>query len=427
MNTEFHFSARAAKRLVSLVLAAFLVIASAPMFQPGHAAAAPTQVSNRSIELSDASPSGTTITTGVGSGTNVKYELKFTPATQAGSIVIDFCQNDPILADPCTAPSAMNASTATITNVAGTLCGTGWTITASATQIKLADDASTHDILPSTVQTCDISGITNTSTVGTFYARMYTYAGTGWGTYASVTNLGNYVDYGGMAMSITPAITITARVQETLTFCVTTKDPGVAGAGWTAPNDCSSADIAANPPNLTLGHGSPTQILDTSAVDRADVYTQLSTNATHGATVRMRNSNLLCGGLSADGGATCAIPGVGSVAGNSNTAPAAITQGTAAFGVFVSNGYAGLNAANETNDLANTNYNDNIHTTSPGYFYGMDDSGTGVTSQYGDSIVNVSSPVYHAQNHLVFGATAALTTPAGIYTANLSLICTGQF
>src|SRR4051794_27270900 len=139
MNNLFTFDFRAARRILCTMMAALLVVAGLPMVTQNKAYAA--QFTNRSIQMSDSSVSGTSITTGVGSGTNVTYQVSFTPSAtgQASSLVIDFCSQNPIINDTCTTPTSMSAASATLSNVSGTVGGTGWTITPTAGRVKLAD------------------------------------------------------------------------------------------------------------------------------------------------------------------------------------------------------------------------------------------------------------------------------------------------
>jgi len=440
MNNPFTINLRAARRVLYTMVAALLVVASLPLLETGQASAA--QLQSRSIKLSDSAPSGTSITSGVGSGTNVSYLVTFTTGATSGtthSLVIDFCSQDPIIDDTCTAPVGMSASGATLnaTATAGTIQTTtdNWAVTAGASQVKLADDGvSGHGAQQNTTESFTLSGITNpssapcgSSTSCSFYARIYDYANNTWGTYSNAGSVGNFVDYGGIALSTANVITITARVQEQLEFCVSGADPST----WTTTHDCSDPQ-AATLPALTLGHGSPTLVLDASAVDTGDVFTQLSTNATHGAIVTLRNSNTTCtgpggaGGLTADNGTTCAIPPV-----NGGTpGPTQITAGSAAFGMFCEtesvSGIGTIGAVTPTPD-----YNDGTHIpSSPPTYYGMDTtSGTygSVVGTYGSTIATTASPVYRANDEDIFAATASLTTPAGIYTANLDMIATGTF
>jgi hypothetical protein len=184
-------------------------------------------------------------------------------------------------------------------------------------------------------------------------------------------------------------------------------------------------------------------VLDSGNIDTVPIYSQLSTNATHGAVINLRSNpggggtNSTCGGLSADGGTTCAIPPIGAT--NS-----AITAGTAAFGLFVSDGYLDAATALSTGTItAESTYNDgvNVNTAAPTTLhFGMDNTtaeaanGTvpsvytgNVSSTFGTTLAHTTAPTYRVENTYVFGATAALTTPAGIYTANMSMTATGTF
>ena len=421
MVTKFRRLQRIAYTMAAI--AVFFGVAL-PAFRPHLAAAA--QLTTRSITMSDSGQSGGTITTGVGSGTNVKYKFSFVSTTSAQSMIIDFCNTSPLIGDTCTAPVGMSLTGATLTGITGNITAAGWTITTTASQIKLAKG--TGAAATAGTQSFEISGITNPASVvyggtpkpvGTFYGRMYTYADATFGStttaYVSPVSLGDFKDYGGIALATNQIITITAKVQEQLTFCVS----GAAQATWTTNNDCSDPQ-AAVAPALILGHGSPTSILDNSAVDTGTVYSQISTNALSGAAIAIRNSNTTCGGLSADGGVTCNIP-----ANNTGAAtPSAIAAGTAAFGMYVTNGALGVSGLGTV--TADTNYNDGTPT-----HYGMDtettvDTGS-VTGTYGDRVAYSTAPCYRINNNYTFAATASLTTPAGIYTANMDLIATGTF
>ncbi len=437
------------QRVSYAMAAALLLLVTSPLVVPGRASAATFQMSSRSIKLSDSGVSGTTIATGVGSGTAVTYRFTYTPLATSSttkSIVIDFCAESPIIGDTCsnTTPTGMSTTGATVSPVSGTVGASGWTIsTPVANRIKLASDGTTNSIVPGTQQVFDVVGITNPSTLGTFYARMYTYANNTFGTYAdpdpavTAPGPGNYIDYGGIALSTTNTITITARVQETLTFCVTAADPTT----WV---DCSDAAVTAAPPAVTLGHFSgPTRILDAQTVDNnTPIYTQLSTNATSGAIIRIRNSNLTCGGLSADGGTTCAIPAHNAGSGAGPTImQIGQTSGTASFGMFVSN--SGPNTGGVGTLTPSTAYHSDSHCgatsvvfpTCPNtggasdYYYAMDTTtaNNNTIATFGSALASSTGPLYRIDNQYVFAATASLTTPAGIYTANMSMIATGTF
>lgn len=280
---------------------------------------------------------------------------------------------------------------------------------------------------------------------------MYTFPGTTWGTYVDATdvNLDPASDFGGVALSTVAVITITARVQESLTFCVTSADADdwddTANAGANI-GSCSADEVAANPPAVTIGHASTgtTLVLDSQNVDLSNgdetgsdpIYSQLSTNATNGAVINLR-SNHACGGLSADGGATCAIPPIGDTAD-------IITAGTAEFGMFVSESFDNIDTGAATGDIIPSSvYHDpaNVDESDPTQLaLGMDNSTAtaavggsqrtysgSVSGPFGSMIASSSGPTYRIHNRYIFGATASLTTPAGIYTANLTMTATGTF
>ena len=406
MYPEFKFSKKALHRLFYGLMAALLLAVTIPLANMMNASAA--QLSSRSIQMSDSSRSGAGLTSTPGTGTNVSYKVQFTSSSaNIEYVIIDFCDASPIIADSCTTPTNFSATGASASSTTFTVANTTGTTGGFFKANISGYTAGSNDIT--------ISGITNPSSVGTFYARILLFTNANIGTYTSAASPGTYADYGGIALSTTNAITITAKVQETLSFCVTS----AAHNTWTTTNDCSDSVVASNLPALTIGHGSPNKLLDSTAVDTGFVYTQLSTNAINGAIIRLRGGNS-CGGLSNNGGTNCPIPGIGSAA--------QMTAGTANFGLFVSNSVAGPNGVGSL--TADANYNDGVNTNtgSPSTLgFGMDNTYVPNTSTYGDTIAITNSPVYRANITNVFGATAALTTPAGIYTNNYSMIATGTF
>jgi len=268
-----------------------------------------------------------------------------------------------------------------------------WTIQGTSTSSHF-EVGGTAEAASSTI-VLTMGGITNPSTLGSFFARIYSYnGGTADPDWFSVSNAGTDIDFGGVALSTAQAVNITARVQEKLQFCVSKADPTTDCGGTTTPN-------------LVLGHGTPT-VLDETATDTDTAYVQVSTNAQSGVVIRMKNSNA-CGGLSRDGGAVCDIPAVNSGAATA----AAITQGVAEFG---------LRCTTSGSLIAQAPY---AHATN----FGMDTvtGAENVTTTYGDTILSSATALNNVESTLTYGATASLTTPAGIYTATMDLIATGTF
>lgn len=385
MTATFDALRRKATTLAAIVTALVTVGAVA---LPGLASA--DQVQSRSISISNSTPSAT----------GVKYKVGFktgaTGTTQG--IVVDFCGDTPIIGAACdttTDPikglpsfTAASATLGAVTNM------TGWTVSsATTTTVKLT---SSTPIAAGTSITFELNGITNINVARSFYARVYTYA-SATPDYVSPTSVGTKKDYGGFALSTANNIGVSATVMETLTFCAS----GLVGA--TAPTDCS----APTTPSVVLGTGTP-QTIDANAVydnsaGTSRSYMVLSTNALTGAAVSMK-SNWTCNGLSSDNGSTCGIPG-------SSTD---LSQGVAGFGLKVGTG------SGTTGSLAPTG------SYSASTFH-MGLTGTADTT-YGDTIANTAAaPCSNMVSQLTFGATASLTTPAGIYSTNETLIATGTF
>jgi hypothetical protein len=360
--------------------------------------ASTAQVQTRSIEMSDATPSKT----------GVSYKVSFTPATSgADSLVIDFCSNSSIIGGACTAPLGMDAKTS-VGFTAGTHT-TGWNVDtgasfASASTVAVKDGTPGSNNLGTSASDFTLTGVVNPSGTGTFWARVYTYSDATYGSsgtvYTDQTHLGSYIDYGGFALSTTALINITATVMETLTFCTSGFNggtPPTSGCGGTVPA------------SITLGHGSPL-VLDSSQADTGNAYFQVSTNALTGAVIRMKTQNT-CSGLSRDGGSTCPIPGQGA------TPDFFTTAGIAEFGLNVGAGSGGTGTVN-----ADAPY-------STASKYAMDTTtNNDVTAAYGTAIADTNNAATASVNSLLtFAAQASVTTPAGVYSANESLIATGTF
>lgn len=288
-------------RTGSLVAAVAVALgALVPAISPLVSAAG--QVQTRSIKMSDATPGKTGVT----------YTVSFTPATAgAESFVIDFCSDGSIIGSTCTPPTGLNAKASLgFASSVAAMTGGNWgvdTADALATNNRvLIKDTTGTNALGTTAITFDLTGVVNSTTVGTFWARVYSYNDNSWGStttqYSAPNALGDYEDYGGFAMSTTALINITATVMETLTFCTSKVAPGPG---------CGTTGQATTAPNLILGHGTPA-VIDSTNHDTDTAHFQISTNALTGAVVRMKSHNGTCNGLSRDGGTTCAIPGIGS-------------------------------------------------------------------------------------------------------------------
>lgn len=365
---------------------ALLVATLLPALVPSLVSAA--QATERSIALSSSSKGAS----------GVNYTVNFKPAANAGAFVVDFCSNSPIIGQSCTTPSGFSVGTPSSTT-------SGFTDVAEVT-----NDSQHHTLrvtgsmTAGTAVSVDISGLTNPSAAGPLYARILTYANaTDANGYLSAApdTVGNHIDDGGVAISITDTVGVSGAVLESMTFCA---------AKVSITDGCANA--SANTPVLKLGEvvGS-TVALDPSAISTGDVFAQISTNAVGGAIVSLK-SGVACGGLkrAEANSSTCDI------------APATtggITAGQARFGLMASSlTDTGTGTFQPSNGYDNTTYKLNW----------VSGNATGVSSPYGDQVLDTNSgPTSNKNAKLTFGASISSTTPAGLYSADLSLIATGKF
>jgi hypothetical protein len=355
-------------------------------------------ITSRSIALSSSAADGS----------GVAYHLTATLQTglsAGGGLVIEFCSDSPLVGLTCTHPSGFSA--ASVTTTGSTTAGTATSVNSNFAISWAATGAVTGG---STVDVT-FNAIHNPTAVGTFYARMTSYTSSAnLGGYTDSDTLGTYADSGGIALSTTNNIGVTAYVRESMTFCL-------GGGTVTVPTaSCGNAGSLLTP-SMTIGEdiGGGSKALDPSAVSTGTDTAQLSTNAAGGAVVNLHTSTVGCGGLVRPGSANCDI-----IAQNNGTATT-INNGDAKFGLKLgstSDVGTASGALTPAGSYGSTNY----------YLHYVSGDATGVTSPYGSPLFNSGgAPVSNKNIPITFGASAANTTPAGIYSATLNLIATGTF
>lgn len=351
------------------------------------------RVTSRSLQMTTSLP-----------GAAATYTTTFTPAssTPIQGMIIDFCSNNPIIGVSCTAPSSFSvgaspAGTVTVTGQSGLT----WSYaSANSNRTLELTSTGTESGTPTAVSVSLTTATNPAAPAGTFYARVFTFAASAnvasWesdttnGPAGDGSSVLNVLDAGGLALSTVTAISISATVQETLQFCVS--------AATFSGSNCAGATT----PSIALGTGTP-KVLDSNSVYTTPAYTQTSSNANSGVVVKMSNaSGCTNGGLKS--GSNC-IPGIGAFT--------TMTAGTADFG---------LNVADSINGTGTMSHATGYGTTANNYAMT-----SGVLTPPGDQIEQSTAPVNGVDNTLTFAATAANTTPAGIYTGNFQLVATGTF
>ena len=359
----------------------------APTFLNSYASAA--QVTQRSINPS----------TSAKSATNVSYVVNFTSSSTgaAGAYVVEFCANSPFINSVCTAPTGFDASAAASTTA-------GFTdVTGATNKITVAGT-----IAASTAISVTVTGITNPSVTGAFYARIVTYDTKAHALAYTSSNVDAgavHIDDGSAAVSITDTIGVTAAVLETMTFCV----------GKTIINN--NCDLTGNSqPTIALGEPVGAVIaLSPTAVSTGTVFTQISTNASNGAIVSMKSSATGCGGLKRAG-----YPSACDIAPAQNTD---ITAGQAKFGVKTAAPTTGTNGGGILEPVSGSYYSNSAY----GLKYTAGDA-SGITGPYGDPFLDTAgAPANNLNMQLTFGASITNNTPAGLYSTNINLIATGKF
>lgn len=387
----------------SRILAALLLFAASvlPLFRVDTVAAY-NLATDREIRMSSSANGATGVT----------YKVKFTAATTAAieSIVVDFCSTTPIIGDTCTKPAGFDLGATPTVNLVSGITAT-WTAAGAnnasgyrtLTLTKAAGDSLTAGV---TDVEFDITGVANpTTTNASFYARILTFPNdSGADSAATYTDTapGNATDAGGVAMSTAAQITVTAKVQERLLFCVYTT-----GAG----NNCTGKSGTA----VTLGDTNG--VLDPSGpyVDKNAKYS-ITTNASGGAIVRLKGPTLTSGGNT--------ITAIGDTA-------AASALGTEQFGLcnyesagsgmtFTYATYDGGGNCGTTTQSAGTGTTGGAGTAT----FGLDTTDTATT--YGDPIATKPAGDFSTAT-LAFIGNVSNTTEAGIYTTTLTFIATGTY
>lgn len=353
------------------------------------------QITSRSVVLSTASANADDAT----------YQVNFTAVGAAGAFVVDFCQESPLVGSTCTAPAGFDA-----TNASSTTTNFTDVSDLDANTLVVTRSSSWAASAPISVE---LDNIDNPTNAGTIYARILTYASdTNADEYTStdldgVDNLGGPIDDGGVAISITDTASVSGAVLETLQFCALSVAPTAA---------CANASVDANKPVLRLGDDVGGVVALDDSISEGTIFTQISTNAASGAVVSLKSANP-CGGLMRVGASGCDIEAA--------LTGSPVATGSGSFGMRIVNGTDPDAGANSSGTYQ---INGSFYNGSDLLFNYVSGDASGVTSTYGDQILNTSgNPARNKNMNLVFGASSNASVPAGNYANSITLIATGTF
>lgn len=394
------------RRPSALAVAALLLLASLVPLLSRQQVGAYGLLASRKITMS--SSANGLLTAGQG----VSYEVSFNVASDLqdiSGVVVDFCSNSPIVGDTCTAPVGFDTALATVTLNAGL---TGFTKDTTATTVNKF--VLTNTVTPYNPGAAEnirftLDAVDNPETVNTtFYARILTFttaAGATGYTSAAPGAEPPLIDAGGVALSTAAQITVTAKVQERLVFCVYTT-----GAG----NDCSAKSGA----SVLLGDVNG--VLDPSGVyvDKNAKYS-ITTNASGNAVVRAKGATLTSGAFSIDafGAPNTSTPGIEEFG--------FCTYQSAGTGMTINTDYDGATGVpaaecSGTTQSAGTGTPGGDNAAEFGFVV------ANLATTYGADVATKPAGTF-STGTLVFAGNISNTTEAGLYTSVLTFIATGTY
>jgi hypothetical protein len=388
-----------------------------PLLSRDAYAATPGLLASRSIEMSSS----------VAGATGVQYTISFKTATGGfpiEGIVIDFCDNSPLINTACTfAGGTQSISLTSVTWTGGSITGPSDTNTANWTMTKVSpllvlydsNGADTSNVSAATQVTIVLAGFVNpnyTACTGgtppncTFYARILTYSTAAGATSYAPQTIGAVqpplIDDGGIALSTNQAITVTSKVQEQLTFCVFTSGSCAGGGGAVLLGDTQGVLYTTGP-----------------FVDKTTTYT-IATNAVNGLAIRMLGPTLTSGSNT--------IAAIGAVATASST-------GNSQFGLCswestettmvlnITSPYNGANCSTVTQSAGTITTGG----LGSGALFAFDTTQT--TTTYGATLAtaSVGSSAGSATGIIAFLGNTSVTQPAGLYTTTLTFVATATY
>ncbi len=428
--------------------ATLAIVGLVPAVMPALVSAAPA-VTERELQSTSAIAAGATTLT-----------WYFDTTADAGNvdhIEIEFCDS-PLSA--CTVPDgSSNAAGDNIPILPGSPTATiggpgGWAAPAnSATRVAGDGGGTTNQILidvttPFAGASADeasisIAGFTNDNNANvSYYTRMRIYSDTG-----------TTLEWEGVfAQSTSQTLTVNARVQERLDFCVGSTAVNDATTNPTAGGNQDCAQItgtAVDIGNVENGFTNVSPVTATNGGSNENGIAMVRTNAVNGVVIDYKAVQETSSGKLKVSGATCSgVSTTDQCFNSAGTAAVAITAGTERFGMTVAGVNCGSVSAYTCTFASGTgNYNlmrddaydgdgvgadDNTYVSdgdqesgTTTFAYAWDDSGTAdrIASSAGSAVKVVDDEALI----LKFAATAGVTTPTGSYSVQTDYIATATF
>lgn len=340
-----------------IAMLAVLLLASLFAMVPKAGAA---QIINRSITMSDSTVSASNV--------DYKVDIDIFNNVSIGSLVVEFCDNDPFAGTACVVPSGLDASAVVIGGQSGILNFSVDGLT-NANRVVLSRPAAAN-YGPGNIR-FELSNMVNPDSVRTFYARIT--------THASLDGTGAYNSHGGIALMTSTNFNLTAEVPPYLLFC-----SAISFSGF----DCNSA----------TGYFTDFGEFSTNATSATTSQLVVGTNADFGLTISMTGNTLTSGNN--------VIPAMATLAGSS--------VGTSQFGVNFranSNPAVGTDVVGPGGAIVAPNYNN--------------------VNQYkftsGDTVITANDVVDYRKFTASYIVNVNSAQAPGIYNTTITYICLANF
>ena len=431
MSKHTRLRAKFARKISLLVQAAVLVSAGImPLLLPASVSAAP-QLTNRSASVTTAVPGATF---------NVTFQFRLPSASIVRQLEFEFCDaplgactivNTPTI--PAASTVSQNANWTDATAFAGysrvnsstTPASTNTQMVVTRASVTAETQVATND------RSITFTGLTQKNTANlSFYPRIRAYSDLG------VTK----VFEGAVAQSTSQTLTVNARVQEILQFCI----------GSTTINDATSviaADctgVSGTSVDLGVIDSVTTAVTPVALINSGDLkkaVAMIQTNAQNGATIAYRSVQDTSSGKLKVVGASCSGVSVTDQCFNSQgTTQGTFTAGTEKFGMTIAGVNCGsvpgsaytctfasglTNLQPQTNYIGGTYVNGTSGTFGTGTGFAWDD--TGSIQTIASSAPSATKVIANEALVLKFAATAGLTTPTGQYQTQADFIATPTY
>ena len=423
-----HVQKSTRKMLLVLQSAVLVTAGIAPLTLVSSASAAP-QLPNREARITTARP---------GQLFDITFEFDTTTtgsATAVQAAEFEFCDtplgtcttvNTPTIPVSSTVVESGGWDTTNEANAFGSYARQGGDSGGANNQIQVSR-TDTDDQRSITNAVVSFTGLTHNATANrTFYPRVRLYSDTG------ATTL---VWEGVVAQSTSQTLTVNARVQEILQFCVgsTATDDATTSVGATCAN------IAGTDVDLGVVESDSVNVTPVPAIaggDNENGVAMIRTNAVNGAVIDYRAVQDTSSGKLKVVGATCSGTAPTDQCFNSiGTTQASLVAGTENFGMTI----AGINCGSTTSytcvfsagtynlvrDGAYDGDGSNTYQSGTANGFAWDDTGTAdrIASSAGSAVKVIDDEAMI----LKFAATTGITTPTGQYTVQADFIATPTF